>query len=138
MEKEVNEIKTVMDGQVKRTVMVVKEDVEEVLEIERRRMNLVFHGVPETDAEHDIDQVAEILSTGLHMDFDRHISSMYRIGKIDENKPRPLRIVVNSLDGKKEILSRAKELRNVENFKRMFISPDLTRRQQKVDKELRT
>ena len=42
------------------------------------------------------------------------------------------------MDGKKEILSRAKELRNVENFKRMFISPDLTRRQQKADKELRT
>ena len=63
---------------------------------------------------------------------------MYRIGKLDESKPRPLRIVVKSLDGKKEILSRAKDLKNAENFKRMFISPDLTRKQQKVDKELRT
>ena len=57
-----------------------------------------------------------------------------RIGKLDESKPRPLRLVVISLDGKKKILSRAKDLKNVENFKRMFISPDLTRRQQKVDK----
>ena len=72
------------------------------------------------------------------MDFDRHVSSMYRIGKVEENKPRRLRIVVKSLDGKKEILSRAKDLKNVEKFKRMFISPDLTRKQQKVDKELRT
>ena len=42
------------------------------------------------------------------------------------------------MDSKKEILSRAKDLKNVESFKRMFISPDLTRRQQRVDKELIT
>ncbi len=111
LEKEVNDIKTVMDDQVTRTVMVVKEDVEEALEIERRKMNLIFHGVPETDAEQDIEQVAEILSTGLHMDFDRHVSTVYRIGRMEENKPRPLRILVKSLDGKKEILSRAKDLK---------------------------
>ena len=138
LEKEVNDMKTVMDSQVKKTVMVVKEDVEEALEIERRKMNLVIHGVPDIDAEQDIDQVAAILCNGLHMDFERHVSSMMRIGKMDVNKPRPLRIVIKSLDGKKEILSRAKDLKNVDTFKRMFISPDLTRRQQKVDKELRT
>ena len=67
-------------------------------------MNLVYHGVPETDAEQDIEQVAEILDTGLHLDFDRHVLSMYRIGRYDESKPKPLSIVVKSLDGKKEIL----------------------------------
>ena len=89
LEKEVNDMKTVMDSQVRKTVMVVKEDVEKALEIEQRKMNLVFRGVPETDAEHDIELVAEILGTGLHMDFDRHVSSIYRIGKLDESKPRP-------------------------------------------------
>ena len=138
LEKEVNDMKSVMDSQVKKTVMVVKEDVEEALEIERRKMNLVIHGLPDIDAEQDIDQVAAILCNGLHMDYDRNVSSMMRIWKLDVNKPRPLRIVIKSLDGKKEILSRAKDLKNVDTFKRMFISPDLTRRQQKVDKELRT
>jgi hypothetical protein len=128
LEKEVNEIKTVMEGKVKRTVMVVKKDVEEALEIERRKMNLVFHGVPETDAEQGIVQVAEILGMGLHMDFERHVLGMFRIGTWEENKIRPLRIVVKSLDGQKEILSRAKDLKNVEKLNRMFISPDLTRR----------
>ena len=42
------------------------------------------------------------------------------------------------MDGKKQILSRAKDLKDVEKFKRMFITPDLTRKQQTVDKELRT
>lgn len=138
LEREVSDMKIEMDSQVKKTVMVVKEDVEEALEIERRKMNLVIHGVPDVDAEQDIDQVANILGNGLHMDFDRHVATMMRIGKLDVNKPRPLRIMLKSLDGKKEILSRAKDLKNVETYKRMFISPDLTRRQQKVDKELRT
>jgi hypothetical protein len=138
LEKEMNDMKTEMDSQVRKTVMVVKEDVEEALEMERRKMNLVIHGVPETDAEQDIEQVAEILGTGLHMDFERHVATLVRIGKFEENKSRPLRMVVKSLDGKKEILSRAKELKNVEQFKKMFISPDLTRKQQRVDKELRT
>ena len=120
--------------------MVVKEDVEEALEIERRKLNPVIHGpgVPETNAEQDIEQVANILGTELPMDFDRHVSSMMRIGKLDESKPRPLRIVVKCLDDEKKILSSAKDLKNVENFRRMFISPYLTRMQQRVDKKLRT
>lgn len=74
-------------------------------------MNLVIHGVHETDAEHDIEQVAEILGAGLHKDFDRHVSSMVRIGNFEENKVWPMRIVVKSLDGRNEILSRAKYLK---------------------------
>jgi hypothetical protein len=85
----------------KNTVKVVKEDVEEALEIERRKMNLVIHGVPETDAEQDIGQIEEILASGLHMDFDRHVEKVMRIGKPDENKPRPIRLVIKTLDGKK-------------------------------------
>ena len=99
--KEVNDMKIEMDSQVRKTVMIVKEEVKEALEIEIRKMNLVIHGVPDIDAEHDFYQVAAILGNGLHMDFDRHVSSMTRIWKIEENKPRPLRIVVKSLDGKK-------------------------------------
>ena len=94
LEKELNDIKTVMDSQARKTVMVVKEDVKEALEVERRKMNLVIHGVPEMDAEQDIEQVAKILRMELHMDFDRHVSSMFRIAKLDESKPRLLRIVV--------------------------------------------
>ena len=71
------------------------------------------------------------------MDFERHFAYAMRIGKLDENKPRPIRLVIKSMDGKKQILSRAKELKEVEEYKRMFISPDLTRKQQAADKVLR-
>ena len=117
--------------------MNVREEVEEKLEIERRKRNLVIHGVPETDAEQDIDTFAEIIGEGLHMDFDRHIETLMRIGRLVEGKPRPLRVVVKTLDGRKEILARAKNLKDNDKFKRMFISPDLTRKQQEADRDLR-
>ena len=63
LEHVVNEMKNEIDSRSRRTVKVVKEDVEQALEIERRRLNLVIHGVPESAAEHDIDQIAEILAT---------------------------------------------------------------------------
>src|SRR5664279_3695907 len=68
--------------------MNVREAVEEKLEIERRKRNLVIHGVPETDAEQDIDTFAEIIGEGLHMDFDRHIETLMRIGRLVEGKKR--------------------------------------------------
>ena len=137
LQKEVGEMKAELETKVSTTCRSVKEDVEETLEIERRKYNLVIHGVPETDAEKDIDSVAEIMGEGLHLDFDRHVDKMMRIGRYVEGKSRPLRMSIKTLDGKREILSRAKELKDNEKFKRMYISPDLTRRQQEVDKDLR-
>jgi len=131
-------LKTELDSKVKKTVIGVKEDVEETLEIERRKLNLVIHGVPEVDAEHDIGAISDILGTGLHMEFDRHVASVMRIGKLDENRRRPIRLIIKSMDGKKQILPRAKDLKEVAEYKRMFISPDLTRKQQAADKVLRT
>lgn len=134
LQKELGEMKTKLDHNVKH----VKDDVEETLEIERRKLNIVIHGVPDIDAEKDLESVEEIMGEGLHMDFDRHIDKMMRIGRLTEGRPRPLRILLKSIDSKKEILSRAKSLKDSEKFKRMFISPDLTRKQQAYDKELRT
>jgi len=77
LQKDMGEMKTVLDNNVKH----VKEDVEETLEIERRKLNIVIHGVQDIDVEKDTDSVEEILSEDLHMDFDRHIE------KKDENRP---------------------------------------------------
>lgn len=70
-------------------------------------MNLMIHEVPETDAVQDKDAMSEILSRGLHMEFDRHDASGMIIGKADENRPRPIRL--ESMHGKKKILSKAKD-----------------------------
>ena len=53
-----------------------------------------------------------------------------------QTSSRPTRIKVKTLEGRSEILRRAKNLKD-EAYKRVYISPDLTRRQQEVDKDLR-
>ena len=57
--------------------------------LKKRKLNIVIHGVIETDAEQDIDYVAEIIGEGLHMDFERHVVKTMRIGRLTEGgRPR--------------------------------------------------
>ena len=115
----------------------IKKDVE-TLEIGKKRTNIIFHGVEESaDAAGDVEKVREILSKGLNLDCERHMGEMYRIGMKKEDKVRPIRLVVKTLEGKIEIIKRAKQLKDVNDFKKIYISPDLTRKQQLEDKELR-
>jgi hypothetical protein len=60
-----------------------------------------------------------------------------RIGILVEGKPRPLRVRWKRLEGKKEMLARAKMLKKVEKFNNFFLSPDSARKHQEKDRELR-
>jgi hypothetical protein len=46
-------------------------------------------------------------------------------------------VKVKSVEAKNEVLKRARDLKNIEEYKHIFIAPDLTRKQQTVDKDLR-
>lgn len=119
-------------------LQMVRVEIEENREIERRKGNIIMFGVPETDAEQDIDTVDNIFANGLHLDATRHVSKMMRLGRhLSADRPRPLRIELKTLESKKEILIRAKSLKETAAYKRMFIAPDLTKKQQAEDKELR-
>jgi len=132
-----------VDGKVK----IMKEDVEESLEIERRKGNLIFHGVkergkPEDDGnEHDRAMIEDILKVGLKLDPSRHVEEIFRIGRYDETKVndgkvRPIRIKIKTIEGRVEMLRRAKDLKG-NGFSNVYIAPDLTRKQQLVDRDLR-
>jgi hypothetical protein len=130
-------------------VRIAKSDVEEQMEIEKRRGNLVFHGVKETIVKLDSivegdlikspdqEMIEELLRVGLRLDATRHIEEVQRIGRYQEGKIRPLRVKIKTFEARNEILKRARDLKGLEQFKKVFIAPDLTRKQQEVDKELR-
>jgi len=115
----------------------VKGDVEEQMEIERRRKNLIVFGVPESETGNDIDTVSDIITQALKLDFSRHIESIVRIGKFSHEKARPIKMIAKTFEGKREILTRAKMLRELDDYKGIFVAPDLTRKQQEFDKDLR-
>lgn len=77
------------------------------------------------------------MTEALHIDFSRNIDKMEIIGRTVEGHPRPVRIILKRMEARTELLSRAKKVKDVEKYKRMFISPDLMRKQQDRDRELR-
>jgi len=115
----------------------VSEKVEEEMEIERRKYNLIFHGIAEDETMSDGDIVRHVVAQGLKLDHTRHIEDIARIGKAAEGKIRPIRVKVRTLESKKEILQRAKNLKDENSLKKIYITPDLTRKQQEIDKKLR-
>jgi hypothetical protein len=52
--------------------------------------NLVVHGMPEIDAEKNVECLLEIMTYVLHMNFTRNVDKMQRIGRLVEGKSRPL------------------------------------------------
>lgn len=90
MQRELDEIKGEMESAVSNIVENVTEDVEETLEMDRLKDNLIIRGMPETDAEQDVNAVAEMLTNAMHMDSARNVENTERIGKFVEGEPRPL------------------------------------------------
>ena len=87
LQKEMGDMKIKLDND-------VKDDVEETLEIERKKLNIIINGMPDIDANKAIDSVEEIIGEGLHMDLDRYVDKMMRIGRLTYGRPRPLRILL--------------------------------------------
>jgi hypothetical protein len=81
--------------------------------------------------------IEEILKVGLRLDATRHIEEVQRIGRYTEGKIRPLRVKIKTFEARNEVLKRARDLKGLNEFKSIFIAPDLTRKQQEVDKDLR-
>lgn len=138
LQTELDEMKKGMRSQLDSSAKELKDEMEESLEIECRKMNLVIHGLKDENGEVDVEEVIKLFDIGLKMDYERHVEKITRIGRtINEQKIRPLKMVLKSVDSRKEILARAKILKESEEFTKVFITPDLTRRQQEKDKILR-
>jgi len=78
-----------------------------------------------------------MLGRGLKLKASNHVVSVSRMGKPRDGRPRLLKVQLRSVEGKGEVLKRAKNLKQNEDFGKVFIVPDLTKNQQKVDKDLR-
>ena len=98
---------------------------------------MIFHRVKEEDNDDGVRHfIEEILGSGLNLDPNRHIEEVCRIGKRASGKIWSVCIKTKSEESKVEILQRAKQLKDHVAFKKVFITPDLTRKPQEVDKML--
>ena len=67
---------------------------------------------------------------------DADIEDAIRVGRPTQDRPRLLRVSFQSFESKLRVMRTSKELRNLENYKRVYINPDRTRLQQSIDKRL--
>ena len=84
----------------------------------------------------DKEEVLSVISEGLGLE-DVAVESTIRLGKREEEKTRLLRVTVESVKVKRSILQKAKKLRESEKWKSVFITPDLSPKERKRNKELR-
>ena len=123
-------------------------------EIDKRKMNLVVFGLPETQQdtsssqwsnaekiEKDIENISQIIieEIGVGLSPRSGIIDARRLGAPKAGNPRPLRIEFRDLNTKRDVLTNAKKLRSSKNdlCKKLYINPDLTEEQKKADEKLR-
>lgn len=122
-----------------RAVVNMEELRAEELEIQRRQTSVIIHGLPESSAEEsgkriedDLLQTAAMMNE-LNID-NVKVEQIIRLGKkpqSTEDRPRPTKLVVDSVDNKFKIIRNAKNLRLKKEggWSKIFIHPDLTPRQ---------
>jgi hypothetical protein len=110
--------------------------MKEVIEREKRKLNVVVMGLPEVSDDNDsvevrkmFDALVEEVAVGFQV--------LGRIGKKGE-KPRPVRVKMIDLEDKRRILFRAKNLKKVNGMEALYIMQDLSKAQQDEDKKLRS
>ena len=135
LKKEIEDLKAAQENTLCQTA-------DEMYQRSLRASNLVIFGVPESSdgtsedrKEHDEQFCKEMLQELLRTKED--FASLHRIGKLKPDVPRPLCLKCESFEQKNRILRSSKGLRNIAQFKSVFINPDRTPMQLEKDKNLR-
>ena len=115
--------------------LCTRRDIVEEIEIDKRKGNLIFKGIKETQNGEEI--IKKVVTKLIGEEGESIISGVTRVGKVREGFNRPIRVVFNNAEKRGIVLSKASTLNGGE-FKTIYISPDLTPKQQLQDKTLRT
>lgn len=111
-----------------------RRDIVEQIEIDKRKGNLIFMGMGEGVNEREV--VNKILIELEAGNGEGVIGNIERIGERKENKTRPVRVSFRSAAVRGNVLRNAVKLRETE-YKDVYVSPDLTPKQQVKDRDLR-
>lgn len=131
----------------------VLQEIEEDEERKKRQKNLVIYNLAESKSKDGHERMKEDESACLSLFRDEvrkeaEIEQVIRLGKREERqgpqgeregRPRPLLVKLTDAKKKWDILKHAKNLKHTtqDRYRKVIIAPDLTRKQQEKDRELR-
>ena len=124
----------------------VNQYMEERDEKDKRECNIILHNIPESVSEeiedrkrYDASSVEDVLDY-LDVICPQEDMKPVRLGKkLDSEKPRLLKVTLDSIETKRQVLAKAKTLRNSSrsDLKKVYVSPDLTPKERDANKKLR-
>ena len=150
MEQKSEQVSTMMTGMEKEleTGMVkAKKEMKDEMESERkereeRSENVVVYGVAESDKEEadarkeDDKKVMMDLAEEIGVEIKGEVEVKFRAGKKREDgKPRPMIVRVDDDETRQKLLSQARRLARKEEWRKVFVSPDLTWQQREEARE---
>ena len=96
------------------------------MDAEKRKYNVIIHGIPETDRAGDENNIYQILCHLQCANRLQQIDKMYRLGKKQYRKKRMLLIEFSSKNAVREVLEKSPRLTNSGVFGNAFIRRDMT------------
>ena len=122
-------------------LVVVNAAINEQKNREKRRKNIIVYGLPvskkvtiQEQQEEDKEEISKLFG-----ELNIQVIPVYqrRLKTKSHEKPGPVLVILNEVSERNPILSKAKLLREMPNYKSVFISPDLTDAERMEDFELR-
>ena len=111
---------------------ILKTVVKDVVDEEDRSRNVVLFGLLEEDEEDVNGRVAEVFESIGH----KPKVESYRLGRKINDSIRPVKVILSSSTVAAQITSCSRRLRQVEKFRSVFVSPDRSPDQRRVQKDL--
>ena len=108
----------------------------EAMERDKRKNNVVVMGVDEGMGDNEARKYVEEMFATI---MEKEVTSLDwkgRIGRVG-SKCRPIRVGIEDHVYRRTLMKKARSLRDSKEYEKIFISPDLTRKQQEDDKTLR-
>ena len=151
MEKELKEVKTNVSTTKPAEVQTIKDDTSDAVfselnEREKRKRNLIVHGVQEAGNEvkdgklqrsHDLQKLEDLANAlDVVIEVSTSLKSVKRLGKKSEN-PRPLLLSFNTVKEKESMLDSASKLKDQEDWNSVSLVQDLTKKQRQQEQSLR-
>ena len=116
----------------------VRLELSEAIEREKRRKNLIVRGIAEDLDEAEVKEKITLAIKSCNKISSHHIQFLGRVGIARQsNKERPYRICIEDNEARHKTFKGATSLKQTEEFKNVYIMPDLTRKQQEADKKIR-
>ena len=114
----------------------------EMKEREERKENLVVYGMPESEREgaeerkEEDEEGVRRMARVVGVEEDDVVEVKFRAGrKVESGKPRPIIVKVRDGETREKMLRNARELGRKEEWKKVFIGPDLTFKQREEARE---